>query len=862
MKNLDIIFKKNLRIKEVAKYWKYYWNESLINLKKHWIIILCIGFSISMISGMAYFNIANQQIQFQNAINSVSDFDVMHEQFWTSDLGWEVKLDFYENFNHSDSKMEEIINSTSLDLEMTVKYGMLHVEEGFIVNKDWESFEINKYSDQMKYLTDINASKINLGMFDNNFYSSSRFSQFFKIIEGKAPENPNEILIDYSVAQKYSYKLNETINITTVIGSTRAGIPIIINLHEFLLENLTISGIYLPTKNDFQLDLNEFQYSYTVDDYTANQTYQISKNYIESPLFFLFNNFEVEQREHILLNMYQEVAESDGYNFMRAFRTFSGYMFFFNRAELRFDQIRTMKTQISQKSFELYQSLPFGLDYYDKLSNILDNVYREYQQTGFFLQFLNFPVILFAILISRNLVLEDEEKFRKKILNLKGKGMPIQKIVRQIQFNTLITGSITSLLGILFGGLTFYGYSAFLGRIYGEVQELAEIPAIRSNTIIFCFFLGIGITYLTNVELIHKIKKLKFSDLAESIGNGSMNNINESSPLNKITDDYRASVSKWAWIQIISSLIPVVAYLLLFISKKSVIPDSLVDIVRVFLAGENYILLLSYVGMGLIISAIIRIISRDVPKIFTNYSKNVSKVFVRDLNPMVSYELTENYKWSHILTYLAIYVASMTILNISFYSILNYEMNLETFINTGTFMSENLDASFVSLRGDFALIFGSSGFYKMIYINFIIVGIFLGIELGLTIIIIIKENSMIMNTLKNRGLKRKKMIKIIMTQVFIVFSLAIIIGVGIGLLVGVGQIKMGLFLLTHNSDSIIPMNSEFPIIMEFWSQTIIFTTIFLIVCLILLVYFFYQKQTHLKQQKVSEDIKSVVYALK
>ena len=787
-----------------------------------------------MYSGLSYFNEANQNLDFQNSWEHFGDFEIVHDQTYNPNFGWEPKIDFYENFQETDSKIFEIYNNSDLALTSILKYGMIRMEDGNVVSKSWKSIKKTDHHDGFEFRKAMNASEINIGLFDDSFYDSSRFSSYFTIIEGRQPMEQNEILVDLGYLVKYDVEVGQTINITLAIGSTLNKYPIISDLQEVIIENQTITGIYIPNQKDYYIDLNHFSYVYDFTDFQNNITYEIPDDVIENSLIFSYNDFSEQQRDHIFIQLYTEVQNNIATReYLSSLRPYSGYLLTYERSNVEYQKLRSWKTYLSSKSYEIYLYLPVEVGYIDRIALSVQNSMSEFSESRFFLQFLNFPIIIFGILINQNLFKQNEIEFDKKILNFRSKGMPKKKIIIQELINIVLSGILASILGLIFGCATFYGYRSILGNLFSGDNTLANFPLITTPTVILSFILGIGVTFFSNLNRIKRISKSNYSKLITNISQNLENGqdtLHSQDQMEERSSNSKVSISPT--LKIVVGVIPLALYFLLYISTIIRIPDNLLDLTNSAASNSDALLIFAFFGLGLIISGLVQFVAIEKTSTYQKYSKMIGRIFVEDLNPIVTHNLLANKKWSKILSYLSLFIAYLVCLNICFYTQLNFENLLENY-QPGTNISDYFhDASILDLQGGFSLEFGKSGFFKMLYIDFVLIGIFLAIEMTLNIIIVVQENNQISQYLLNRGMKKNQILKMLLAQTTIIFSIASIIGISLGLLFGLAINKITMLLLVQETTEI-PLNVNFPLMFEFWSIFAVIFAIFIIVCFLI-----------------------------
>lgn len=132
----------------------------------------------------------------------------------------------------------------------------------------------------------------------------------------------------------------------------------------------------------------------------------------------------------------------------------------------------------------------------------------------------------------------------------------------------------------------------------------------------------------------------------------------------------------------------------------------------------------------------------------------------------------------------------------------------------------------------YSLIIGSSGFYGLINLDFVLIGILLSIELSLTIIIMNRENEYFTNLLLFRGVGRNRVIFINILELFIVFLISGIIGAIIGYFYSWFICYVNLQILINNQPSNIPKDALFQIYGHWETIFVSYGVIFLIVLFI------------------------------
>ncbi len=707
------------------KYFSFHIKQSFFNMKKQWAILVCLSFCLSMVAGLSYFSEVTQEDQFNNSLNSIADIEIVHYQLINTGLLGNTfiqpRLGYSENFAISENLIIKSISESKLDLIDYYRYGILTMEKAFFCISDFETIDFSDSEDVLSAKKAIDASEIKLMVSDDDFYTSSRFNDSFKVIQGRTPTKPEEILIDFNFAKKYSLNINEIANITLLIG--RFMETYMYRLKDFQLENVTISGFYLPTQLVYELDSETFEYSYTYQDHLSNLTYIENEDKFDGPAIFSWYNFSGPDYNHPFQKLYIKIANDQNFwaYLMQGSYTRSGYILEYNRESIKFNSLDSKIKEISYQSKELSFLMPWDVSLVDKISYQLNQLYDQFQKTRFLIQLLNLPLIVFSILISRSFIKKQDKK--ELILALCRRGVPLKIIKKQQLYQIIIYSIITSIIGIIFGIFTFYLYQNWLGSLFYKSTSAIFNPKFSGFTLIFTFSIGLILFSLANFTTNRKERKKSIFDLAnpsnfnENYDDGyderilsnkfqqEGKNIEESihkegpsrngaskSPVkkrNKISqkkskkvknvyvediDFPKSKISKLTIILMSLGVVPLLINLLIYLGNIFTISDMFEDLTQIFTYGASIVYLLSIFGYVLFMIGLIRIILIEKPKILARISKIISYPFVGKYNKILSLRIINKQKWIKIMNILVIFFGILVISNILNNSQYQYEI--------------------------------------------------------------------------------------------------------------------------------------------------------------------------------------------
>ncbi|MHA1777082.1 MAG: FtsX-like permease family protein [Promethearchaeota archaeon] len=485
-------------------------------MKNEWTIILCFSISLSLISGLNYFFNASQKYEFANSFWLFSDIDLVHQDLYYDNGSIIPHIRFNEYFQKSDHDVRKTLETTNLDLESYAPYAIFGLDMAFVTINAFSSVFTANCTSENDYYQKLNATRVRFGIFDSIFYSSQRFKSYFHIIEGRTPKNNSEILVDYNFAQKYNYHINKTSNVTIAIGNVFDSNPPVSDLLNEKIENITIVGTYLCEQEWFRIADQRYTYSYTYNDYLLNKTY-IQPLELEQNLVFWFGDFN-NLTNHPIQKWFNKIDQINHYReYLNNGIIKSGYLLFYNRGNIQFENLNFYRNSIKQKSRNLSIFLPFEISLIDKLSYQLVITQGKIRTSFLTIQILSLPVIVFSLLVSRNINDSRGKKANEELILLKLRGVSVRQIQMQIFLGGVINGVICTLLGSGMGYGTFYMYHRLLGDLFLNTSDIFLSPIFTWNNFWFTLFLGIGINAISLIPKIIAVGRIEYVDVSSAI---------------------------------------------------------------------------------------------------------------------------------------------------------------------------------------------------------------------------------------------------------------------------------------------------------------------------------------------------------
>ena len=668
----------------------YYWNQSIATISKRKTSIIWISILLSMISGLSiYFNSVNQ-------LNFISDFDVIPDYELTHQNSYlinengtsHLSLDFTSHFGSTSYPVTRSLLNNKIKYTEMCQFANIKLRNGFYSFTS-ESVNLSSYESLTDLKASIMNSPIEFAFFDEIFYESDRFSQFFYISEGRVPNQADEILIDYDTQLKHNISVGQKVNLTLILGDVSGfqSDPTKLGLNR--VENLTISGVYVPKLELFKIAGNSYSTQYV---YLNSKIEKIDDNSILfNPLTFIYldldNNFAPNIFQPMVNYLENEPNMDSG---LYSLRVESGYWIFIDRYSIGTNQLNLLSQRIKDQTSSFRTSLSGeNLDILDFLSIEIKN----YQLRGSKISIgviliLILPFVLLTFLLTPLFYQKHEKMVKERLLFLRGRGFGLKLISKQLYFETLLTSIITSFLAIVFGILVFFVFNAFLKDVFLVGIEKFILPTIQIWDVLIVAVVSIFVNFFSAINMIKRINKIEYSNLAnfaeekEKILDFDENiiykpeNITNSflykkirRILSKITkkpfqpiekSNYEFStfeISKKTIMFLFVGLIPIVFYVLVYIRIHFQVSDSYIDFSDILIQNYDFFNLIIYIGISFLIIGIVRLLFIENPFIFANISRIISRVFISDLDKLLGLDIIRKKQWSRMMSYIGIYIA-------------------------------------------------------------------------------------------------------------------------------------------------------------------------------------------------------------
>lgn len=373
-----------------------------------------------------------------------------------------------------------------------------------------------------------------------DYFNSSDFKQNHEIVEGTVPTSPNELLINWKVAQKLNFSSGSIFNLTLRVNMRSWDLEIDENspdakyyektyYTDLNVSNFTICGLYLE-KYGFDSDT-----SYTYEDYEENEPYDLYNQiyyryFFNDPIYSLYNySLSKSQFNHPVFQLVDTIRNNSFVNnesspyFYDVERELGIVSYFDFQINLDAINLNSLQKE-SRILLEQYQSIQteLGIDYrlnWD-IAYILPELIMIFYLARIGIAIINLPILIFVIslgILSARIVRKSR---MPEFLQLRIKGLTRKMVTRLITVEALINGLFACFLSIVLGLGLFFAirgeiFPIFEAITYTEMpfEPSAIKPILLWVDILATMFWGFSCSLIMYIPIFYYNRKLSLSDL-------------------------------------------------------------------------------------------------------------------------------------------------------------------------------------------------------------------------------------------------------------------------------------------------------------------------------------------------------------
>ncbi|WP_371803932.1 FtsX-like permease family protein [Candidatus Lokiarchaeum ossiferum] len=796
-------------------------------------LLVGVVISISLYTGMNFFFEASQKANFSEAFKKCNDVEIYQEHhifYLDGTRCCYPNTKFCEIFRDNDALANELVKNSLLKIKGMYRMGAIIFDRAYFVLPDYNQRINANVTKTMDYFLAINATKIQFDFFETDFYQSETFHDYFKIINGRIPQNSSEYLVDYTTALKLGLDVGDYRNITVRTGNIwQAAHDLVVpNLLDYSLQNMSICGIYLPQYYEAQFNDEIFYYSYTYGDFQNGRNYK--QTMVENPIIFCWSNFSLSSWNHQAASLIQLMRDDPDYNlfYWRRFfingATGSSYVMFYQRETIDYKKINQDSAMIVQQMRYINNHLPLQSGIRSYVEYTMGKYLSDIQDFRTNLFFMSIPMILGSILIGSSFQKSLENKRLREVFLLRCKGVDLKRINLQILMENISLIVISWIFGVLLGNFTFYLFYAIMGDLFLDPTFNGIIyPNISANPLIISAVICCLEIIVIYYPLRKKIKKQHFNELNHSL-NSPFANSDENfevlhDKIQKISkskcfikqifdmkkkksqnisgksregdsedvkydyepdNDFKNETFQIKSIFVRRLITLALVFIPLFFISITIysyfypIPDNLKQSATFFKQNPFILEIILMSSMLLMTVSFSRFIFQDSPSLFIRVVRWISHIFVRDYDTLISMEIIGKKKWLNNLILYSCFISLLVFTNFMFQ---NNVMLSNTF---EYYASQKFEFVYELLPNDKDAL----KFYNFFFKFLIVSSFFILIESAILQILLFKENHIINQSLMTRGLTTSKLYRILLLESIIIFLLGSLIGVFIGIFYG------------------------------------------------------------------------------
>jgi hypothetical protein len=155
---------------------QFYTYQALKNIKKSIMVLMGLSLALSMVAGMNFFNDSYQNFSLSSNFNNINDMQIVYP----------YQIDLPTALIEDDDEISELLTTQFPDIMSIHYFGRCDLSS-FNLYQNYSSSPLDISGNKFKYV----GSYSNFFFFDEDFYSSARFKQYFELIEGRFPQTEN-----------------------------------------------------------------------------------------------------------------------------------------------------------------------------------------------------------------------------------------------------------------------------------------------------------------------------------------------------------------------------------------------------------------------------------------------------------------------------------------------------------------------------------------------------------------------------------------------------------------------------------------------------------------------------------------------
>ncbi|UYP46833.1 hypothetical protein NEF87_003118 [Candidatus Lokiarchaeum ossiferum] len=523
--------------------------QAFCSIRHSILVIIIFSLGLSMVSGFQNYTIAAQEYNFYNSFYYMDDFLLSYQN---------PTLHFSDHYLKSQIELDSILENSPLPIEESHPFGRFNIDQnGYLYSTQGSNFK-GSFDDGNALPENQKRFPISFYFLGEDFYESTRFKKIINIVEGKYPQNPNEVMIPVEMAKSYDFGVNKTIDLTMRLGLSANNYysdysSVQDKFEDIVFTNYSVAGIYVASNNYFSLTGNRYYPRYNYADYLSPDVSiasQLSNDIlIDLPCFWTYN-FTDFTKSYPIIDYLNELYTNET---LRAkfipngidvpFST--GLSLLYPKSLVKFNRLQAEISEINLKVTQLRRELPEDI----LLKSYIEESLLNTDYAGYTIQEISaimiIPILIFCLLLGANSLNIGRQDRIQEFLLLLSKGVSKKSIQKQNLIEILMIGMISSTLALLGGLVIFPILNKVITPYAFDLDVSASIsPQIGIPSIFLTFGLGILISLLSNYKSAKFFKNMALTDLLTENGSEDFSGIYDESTLFTAKQDKK---SKFKW---------------------------------------------------------------------------------------------------------------------------------------------------------------------------------------------------------------------------------------------------------------------------------------------------------------------------
>ncbi len=647
----------------------FYLHQAFKYIGQSKLTIIALGLAVSMVAGFGYYYDSAQNFTLNKSYTDFVDFSV----------------DYGANLEPS---LDITIPEEGLEIQNLFSNSELNYQDEFFIHY------MSSSSCNLQYKTEDNETKVDvpIWVFSNlDLYQSSRFSEYYRLIDGVIPNAPEEFLVSEKLVEKY--------NVSIGVNQT---LPFQIDVEAKNISGINIVGIYSP------------QYE--------EKTFGRMDKSTRAFLMFGFNNLEESYDYYPYKSLIEALKDNPEINKYPnyGFKVIPTFNIQYNRDGINIAFLKITSDSIESDLYKIAVHLPAGITIDNYLTPVLKDQYNSQSDLRLKIQITNIPIAIFAVYLGS---IANKSKVRKRyheFFSMRMRGFPKSMVVYQFIVESFLNSILICIVG-LFAGFGIFKFSQYWLNPISLPDYNIQGLSLPFHFSILTFFETLGfsivLTLLSTISSIKHITSMKTSKLvSELVKSGDDLDYDETTlfiekykeekevekgqeklNINDFIRKKESLIPKWGIKVAILSLLPIILYSIILIEQTFIVPDYFIEISNFLKNQIEFLIILTLICPFVMVFALLHYLLIESPSRLANIAKKISHPFMKKRDFIIGIEMVRQKQYVRIILLLSIFIASLIFSNMTVNTLVR-QNNIVTNFKVGA----DLHYSYIVTTSDFS----------------------------------------------------------------------------------------------------------------------------------------------------------------